>query len=77
MPKPTSKVELFCDALNRTQKFPFDQAQNMLRLQEQKKFKERGFSVWELTENSKFYFENGDLRKRSSRAANKAKTEEG
>ena len=73
MGKPTSKVELSCDALNRKELFPFEQAQGTLRIQERKGFKRRGFSVWELPENSKFYFENGDLRAKSDRGANKEK----
>jgi hypothetical protein len=75
MPKPTSKVVLSCDALNRTDELEFDHAQNLLRLQEKKKFKARGFSVWELPENSKFYFKDGDLRKRTNKAPDKDQAE--
>jgi len=71
MGRPTSSVELTCDALNRKEFFPFDQAQGLLRLQEKKKFKQNGYSIWELTTNSKFYFEHGDLRRKSNKGANK------
>lgn len=74
MGRPTSLVELYCDGLNRKESFPFEQAQGMLRLQEKKKFKQKGYSVWELPSNSKFYFEDGDLRRKSDNRANKEKT---
>ena len=77
MPKPTSNVLLTCDGINREQEFPFDQAQAMLQLQVKKKFKEKGYSCWELPPNSKFYFENGDLRRRSDKGANKKEAEKG
>jgi len=77
MPRPTSKVELHNDAINKIQLFSFVHAQNLLILQERKKYKQKGYSVWELPENSKFYFENGSLRKRSNSGANKAEAEKG
>ena len=72
MGRPTSTVELHCDAGNKVQVFDFEQGQELLRLQERKKLKNKGYSCWELPGNSKFYFENGDLRRKSDNRANKA-----
>jgi hypothetical protein len=77
MGKPTSKIELHCDAGNQVRLFDFDHAQNTLRIQARKKLAEKGYSCWYLPKNSKFIFENGSLRKKSNNGANKASTKEG